>query len=78
MGFALPPPINRARAGAAELRHRHEEGVDADVLAQEPGRLMEVARNIGKYLASTILHALLDQGTLDVGDKHAIGMNAVG
>src|ERR1700677_1173867 len=56
-------------------RHGYKEGVDADVLSQQPGGLMEVARNIGEHFASAILLSPLDQGALDLGDEHAIWLN---
>src|SRR6516225_7652957 len=58
-------------------RDRHEEGVNADVLGQQPSSLLEVARNVGEHLSSAVLHPPLDQGALHPGDEHAIGVNAV-
>src|SRR5580704_5113434 len=59
-------------------RHGDEKGVDADVFRQDPGRLMEVAWNVGERLVALVLRLFFDQSTLDFRDEHTIGMNAVG
>jgi hypothetical protein len=54
-----------------------DEGVDADLVDQQPRRLMEVVRHIVDDLASAVLHAALDQRPLGRADEHAVRANAI-
>ena len=54
-----------------------DKGVDADLIDQQPGRLMEVIGDVVDNLAPAIFHAALNQRPLGCGNEHAIGADAV-
>ena len=69
-----------AEAEIAVPVHRRDgadEGIDADLVDQQPRRLVKVVGHIVDNLAPSILHAALDQRPLGRGDEHAIGEYAV-
>ena len=57
-------------------RDRADEALDADLLGQQPGRLMKMVRNVQEHLA-VVLAAPLDQGAVGGGSEHAAGLDTV-